>query len=175
MFKTKCNETDLIVLRGDVTKIEADAIVNPANSFGYMGGGVALAIKRAGGEEIEREAVSKAPIPLGKAVATKAGKLKARFVIHSPTMSEPAGRTDEEKVRKATLAALLCGEEKGARSIAFPGMGTGVGGLDYRKAALCMVDVIKEFTKKTTIPKIILVAYNNDLYEEFVNAVTDIP
>ena len=68
----------IIVQKGDLTQIRCDAIVNPANSFGYMGGGVAGAIKRVGGIEIERDAVSKAPIPVGKAIVTTAGVLPCK-------------------------------------------------------------------------------------------------
>jgi O-acetyl-ADP-ribose deacetylase (regulator of RNase III) len=171
MFQTSYRGTAIRIVKGDLTEIETDAVVNPANSFGYMGGGVALAIKRAGGEGIEGEAVNKAPIPIGKAVATTAGRLKARFVIHAPTMKNPAGETDGEKVKLATLAALKCAEEKGAKSIAFPGMGTGVGELPYKAAADAMAEAVKQFSmEKRVVREIILVAYNEELYKEFVGS-----
>jgi O-acetyl-ADP-ribose deacetylase (regulator of RNase III) len=171
MFQAEYRGVVIKVVRGDLTETEADAIVNPANSFGYMSGGVALAIKRVGGEEIEREAVDKAPTAVGKAVATTAGKLKARFVIHAPTMKNPAGETDGEKVKLATLAALKCAEEKGAKSIAFPGMGSGVGGLPYKAATDAMAEAVKQFSmEKRVVREIILVAYNEELYKEFVGS-----
>jgi O-acetyl-ADP-ribose deacetylase (regulator of RNase III) len=137
-----------------------------------MGGGVALAIKMAGGAAIEREAVGKAPISLGEAVATTAGKLKAKFVIHAPTMVNPAGETDEEKVKKATLAALSCAEGKRLKSIAFPGMGTGVGGLPYKAAAAAMAEAVKEFIGGSIyVKEIILVAYNEELYGDFAGVI----
>ena len=92
----------ITVLQGDLTKLKVDAIVNPANSFGEMGGGVAGVIRRIGGEEIEREAVRQAPIPIGKAVVTTAGSLPCKKVIHAPTMVNPSERTDTASVRKAT-------------------------------------------------------------------------
>lgn len=165
----------LKVVKGDITELEADAVVNPANSFGYMGGGVALAIKRKGGEEIEKEAVSKAPIPVGKAVGTTAGRLKAKRVIHAPTMEKPAGETSQKKIGEATLAALLWADENGVKSVAFPGMGTGVGGVAYKDAARAMVKAIKEFLKKRKkVSEIILVAYHDELHAEFIKAVKDI-
>jgi len=82
----------IVVLTGDITKQEVDAIVNPANSMLVMGGGVAGAIKRVGGKEIEDESVKHAPVPVGEAVATGAGRLKAKYVIHAPTMERPAAR-----------------------------------------------------------------------------------
>ncbi|GAH84142.1 unnamed protein product, partial [marine sediment metagenome] len=119
----------IIVKLGDLTQINCDAIVNPANSFGYMGGGVAGAIKRVGGAEIEKEVVNKAPIVVGKAVSTSAGRLPCKYVIHAPTMKRPAMRIGVENARLATQAALRLAKEMGLSSIAIPGMGTGVGGV----------------------------------------------
>ncbi|MHA1616929.1 MAG: macro domain-containing protein [Candidatus Njordarchaeales archaeon] len=158
------------VLRGDITEVDCDAIVNPANSLMIMGGGVAGAIKRKGGAEIEEEARSMAPVPIGEAIITKAGKLKSGYVIHSPTMERPAMKTTYEKVVKAVIAALRKADEAGLRSIAFPGMGTGVGGLSAKEGADALKEGILKFLeekKSTSIEKIILVAFTPDLYEEF--------
>jgi O-acetyl-ADP-ribose deacetylase (regulator of RNase III) len=153
----------IIVKKGDITEEECDAIVNPANSLGYMGGGVALAIKLKGGKEIEEEAVRKAPIPLGKAIATKAGKLKCKFVIHSPTMQKPAEKIPLENVRLATRAALELAKELKIKSIAFPGMGTGVGGIKAEDAARVMIEECKKFEDL----EIRLVAFDEKLYQAF--------
>ncbi|MGC9113263.1 macro domain-containing protein [Acidilobus sp.] len=88
---------------------------------------MAGAIKRKGGASIEQEAMSKAPVEVGNAIVTGVGRLKARFVIHVPTMRYPASRIGEENMRPAMRAALKLAEELGLSSIAFPGMGTGVG------------------------------------------------
>ena len=125
--------------------LAVDAIVNAANSYGYMGGGVAGAIKRAGGVEIEIEAVSHAPIPVGSAVITTAGRLKCKHVIHAPTMEQPASRIDAGNVSEATRAALECADENELKRIAIPGMGTGVGGVPREKAAKAMISVIINF------------------------------
>jgi O-acetyl-ADP-ribose deacetylase (regulator of RNase III) len=153
----------IIVKKGDITEEECDAIVNPANSLGYMGGGVALAIKLKGGKEIEEEAVRKAPIPLGKAIATKAGKLKCKFVIHSPTMQKPAEKIPLENVRLATRAALELAKELKIKSIAFPGMGTGVGGIKAEDAARVIIEECKKFEDL----EIRLVAFDENLYQAF--------
>lgn len=153
----------IIVKKGDITEEECDAIVNPANSLGYMGGGVALAIKLKGGKEIEEEAVRKAPIPLGKAIATKAGKLKCKFVIHSPTMQKPAEKIPLENVRLATIAALELARKLKIKSIAFPGMGTGVGGIKAEDAARVMIEECKKFEDL----EIKLVAFDEKLYQAF--------
>lgn len=99
------NPMQIEVIKGSILEVDADVIVNPANSLGLMGGGVAGVIKRFGGEEIEKEAVQKAPIPVGSAVLTTAGKLKFKGVIHAPTMEKPAMESSEEKVRKAVRQA----------------------------------------------------------------------
>ena len=155
----------IIVKLGDLTQIDCDAIVNPANSFGYMGGGVAGAIKRVGGAEIEKEAVDKSPIVVGKAVSTTAGSLPCKYVIHAPTMKRPAMRIGVENVRLATQAALRLAKEMGLSSIAIPGMGTGVGGVSHRKAAETIVKMAKEF--EDSFETIFLVDRNKEMIDSF--------
>lgn len=158
------------VIKGDITEVNCDAIVNPANSLLIMGGGVAGAIKRRGGREIEEEALKQAPCPVGKAILTHAGKLKAKYIIHAPTMEKPAMKTDEEKVRKAIYASLELAEKKQIHCIAFPGMGTGVGGLSAEQAGKAFVEAIRLFIqnkKPEWVKKIMLVAFTEDLFREF--------
>ena len=155
----------LVVQKGDITELKVDAIVNPANSSGYMGGGVAGVIKRIGGFEIEKEAVSKAPIPVGDAVVTTAGKLPCKYVIHAPTMKQPAMRIGVENVRLATRAAFKKAKESGIKSIGFPGMGTGVGGVPLVDAAKVMVETAKDFEKH--FEKIVFIGLNNEFVEVF--------
>src|ERR687896_900805 len=119
---------ELEVVEGDITALGVDAIANAANNHLWMGAGVAGAIKRAGGEEIEREAVAKGPIAVGDAVATGAGRLAARHVIHGAVMGQDL-QTDADLVRRTTRRCLEVAEEVGAESLAFPAFGTGVGGL----------------------------------------------
>lgn len=158
---------EIEVLHGDITKLEVDAIVNAANTHLYMGGGVAGAIKRAGGKEIEEEAVKQGPIKIGSAVATSAGRLKAKFVIHAPTM-ELDFKTDENKVRLAMVSALKKAEELNVSSIAFPALGTGVGGLPKDIAAKIMVEELKRHINRgTKLKKVILVDINADQVEFF--------
>jgi len=155
----------IVVKRGDITQLSCDAIVNPANSFGYMGGGVAGAIKRIGGNEIEREAVSKAPIRVGSAIATTAGTLPCKYVIHAPTMKQPAMRINVDNVKQATRAALKLGVELNLKSIAIPGMGTGVGRVPVEDAAEAIVTIAKEFKDK--FEKIILIDRNQEITNSF--------
>lgn len=129
---------NLSVVEGDITALEVDAIANAANDRLWMGAGVAGAIKRAGGEEIEREAVALGPIPLGGAVATGAGRLSARWVIHGAVMGRDL-RTDADLIRRTTRSCLGLADELGAASLALPAFGTGVGGFPLDECARIMV------------------------------------
>lgn len=131
--------TRLRLIQGDLTSLAADAIVNAANDRLWMGGGVAGAIKRRGGQEIEREAMRLGPQPLGGAVATGGGRLAARYVIHAVTMGQDL-ETSEPHIRAATRSALRVAERLTLRSIAFPALGTGVGGFPPDRAAAAMLE-----------------------------------
>lgn len=145
------DELMLIIEIGDITEFTGDVIVNPANTKLIMGGGVAGAIKRKGGEEIEKEATKYAPIPIGKAIATHAGKLKCKYVIHAPTVEEPGLPSSFENVYKATKAAIEEASKLGINSIAFPLMGAGVGGLTPSESIKAMVKAIEELKPKFRI------------------------
>ncbi len=135
---------ELEVREGNIAAIEADALANAANDHLWMGAGVAGALKRAGGEEIEREAMAQGPVPLGSAVATGAGRLPARWVIHGAVMGQDL-RTDAGLVRKTTRACLELADRLGCRSLALPAFGTGVGGLPLDVCASAMVDEVRRF------------------------------
>jgi O-acetyl-ADP-ribose deacetylase (regulator of RNase III) len=122
------------VLDADITTLEVDAIANAANTELRHGGGVAGAISRAAGPEVQRESSRKAPIGLGEAVETTAGDLPARWVIHAATM-ELGGPTSAELIRQATASTLRKADELGARSLALVAFGTGVGGFPLDEAA----------------------------------------
>ena len=122
----------------DIAAVDADAVANAANDRLWMGAGVAGALKRAGGEEIEREATALGPIPLGTAVATGAGRLPARYVIHGAVMGQDL-RTSAELVRRTTRACLELADELGCGSLALPAFGTGVGGFQLDECARLMV------------------------------------
>lgn len=163
------------VLKADLTELEVDALVNPANSLLIMGGGVAGALRRVGGSEIEREARKHAPCPVGEAIATTAGRLKARYVIHAPTMERPAMATNHEKVYMATLAALKCAEKIGISSIAFPAMGTGVGGVPLGEAAEAMVRAVREHLKAGMgLREIVFTGLNDEAVQAFKKALKSI-
>jgi len=173
-FERTYKDVKIVVTTGDITRQKVDAIVNPANSRLIMGGGAAGAIKRAGGKEIEDEAVKKAPVPVGKAIATGAGRLEAKHVIHAPTMKMPAMCIGAENVKLAMKGALECAEQLGIQSIAFPGMGTGVGGLQLGEAAAIMVKATKKHIDSgTCLKEMVFVGFRDELTNAFKKVVEE--
>lgn len=155
------------VYYGDITQLELDAVVNAANNRLWMGGGVAGALKRVGGKEIEAEAVTKGPIPIGEAVVTGAGKLKARYIIHAAVMGQDL-ETNAEKVRQATKNSLLRADELEIKSLAFPALGTGVGGFPRDECARIMIGEVRQFSaKKTGLDRVVFALYDEPTYQVF--------
>jgi O-acetyl-ADP-ribose deacetylase (regulator of RNase III) len=130
------------VAQADITKLEVDAIANAANTALKHGGGVAGAISRAGGPEVQRESDERAPIGLGEAVATTAGEMPSSWVIHAATM-ELGGPTSAEIIRQATRSTLTTAEDLGARSLGLVAFGTGVGGFPVDEAARIEVEEVQ--------------------------------
>lgn len=157
----------ITLYQGDITQLETDAIVNAANNALWMGAGVAGAIKRRGGDEIEQEAVSKGSIPVGEALVTGAGRLKAKYVIHAAAMGQDLV-TDATKIRNATVNSLLRAEELGIKSIAFPALGTGVGGFSYEEAAEVMIRTVREhLAGETCLEEVVFALYGEAAYKAF--------
>jgi O-acetyl-ADP-ribose deacetylase len=130
------------VLEGDITRLEVDAIANAANTDLKHGGGVAGAISRAGGPDVQRESDARAPIGLGEAVDTTAGEMPCRWVIHAATM-ELGGPTSADIIRRATASTLRRADELGAKSVALVAFGTGVGGFPVDEAAAIEVEEVR--------------------------------
>ena len=161
------NNTKITVIKGDLTKIKADAIVNAANDRLQHGGGVAGAIVRAGGQVIQEESNKIGFVPVGNAAITTAGKLPAKFVIHTvgPRMGE--GKEDE-KLKSATLNSLKLAEKNSLESIAFPAVSAGIFGFPKDSCAKIMVENAIEYAKSgTKINEIIFVLFNDDVYNFF--------
>ena len=157
-------------MEGDIAALEVDAIANAATDHLWMGAGVAGAIKRAGGEEIEREAIAQGPIPVGDAVATGAGRLAARFVVHGAVMGQDL-RTDDELVARTTRSCLELADELGVTSLALPAFGTGVGGLDLDDCARIMVAEVRAHQPKT-LERVLLAVYGDEAARAFAAAVS---
>ena len=158
----------LEVVEGDIAALEVDAVANAANDLLWMGAGVAGALKRAGGEEIEREAVAKGPIPLGSAVATSAGRLKANHVLHGAVMGQDL-RTNGDLVRRTTRSCLELADELGARSLALPAFGTGVGGFPLLECAEIMVDVARSY-EPVSVERVVFAVYGDEARRAFEEA-----
>jgi O-acetyl-ADP-ribose deacetylase len=159
----------LQVVDGDIAELEVDAIANAANDRLWMGAGVAGALKRAGGEEIEREAVAKGPIGLGEAVATGAGRLKAKHVLHGAVMGQDL-RTNTELVRRATKSCLQLADELDARSLALPAFGTGVGGFPLEECARIMVTEVRGH-EPVSLERVVVAVFGDEARKAFEDAV----
>ena len=145
---------------GDLTEMDVDAIVNAANNDLVLGAGVAGAIRRKGGEEIQRECDAIGSIPVGYAAITTGGKLKARFVIHAASM-ELGGKTSAGSLRNSTAHSLRIANDRGFKSIAFPAVGTGIAGFPLKECAGIMVrEAEQHLRSETSIETIYFVLFD---------------
>jgi O-acetyl-ADP-ribose deacetylase (regulator of RNase III) len=160
---------ELEVVQADITKLEVDAIANAANTQLRHGGGVAAAIARAGGPDVQRESAAKAPIGLGEAVETTAGDMPAHYVIHAATM-ELGGPTSAEIITRATRATLRKADELGCRTLALVAFGTGVGGFPLDEAARLMVGVVRQHDA-TSLEKVVFAVHGDAAERAFRDAV----
>ena len=161
--------SELVLLKGDITDLDYDVIVNPANENLQLGGGVAGAIRTKGGEEIQKECDKIGGTYVGGAVMTNAGKLKTKYVIHAvgPRMSEGE---EEVKLKNATMNSLLLAEEHELKSIAFPAISTGIFGYPAIKCAEIMLQIIVEYLKRPTNLSVVAICLWDDKnFEIFSN------
>jgi len=159
---------ELDVVDGDITQLEVDAIANAANDHLWMGAGVAGAIRRAGGDEIEDEAVALGPIKVGDAVATGAGRLPARYVIHGAVMGQDL-QTNGKLIGRTTLRCLEVADELGLESVALPAFGTGVGGFSLDECARIMVDAVR-CHEPNTLERVVFAVFGDDARKAFEHA-----
>ncbi len=159
---------DKVELRqGDLTEMDVDAIVNAANNDLQLGGGVAGAIRRKGGDSIQRECDEIGSIPVGGAAITGGGNLKARYVIHAASM-QLGGSTTERALRSSTAHSLRIAAERGLKSIAFPAVGTGIAGFPMRDGARIMfAEVVQHFQQPTSLEKVHFVLFDAASLEVF--------
>ncbi|MFB3879916.1 MAG: macro domain-containing protein [Armatimonadota bacterium] len=161
------------LVQGDICDRDADAIVNAANNELWMGGGVAGAIKRRGGQEIEQQAMAQGPIAIGESAVTAGGKLRARYVIHAAVMGQELV-TNASLIRKATLSALGKADELGLKIISFPALGTGVGGFPIGDCARIMRKAVSDHAGAgTRIEVVELVLFGREAYEEAARALSE--
>ena len=161
------NSTEIVILQGDLTEMDVDAIVNAANNDLQLGGGVAGAIRRKGGDEIQRECDAIGSIPLGGAAITSGGRLKARHVIHAASM-ELGGRTSAADLRSSTAHSLRIASEHNLESIAFPAIGTGIARFPMRDCAQIMLsEAMKHLERETSLKKIFFVLFDSASLKSF--------
>lgn len=163
------------LIRGDITDLATDAIVNAANSQLKLGAGVAGAIRRRGGPSIQRECDRIGFCPFGGAVITGAGDLKAKYVIHA--VGPVYGEGDEDsKLKAATVNSLRLAEEKGLRSIAFPAISTGVFGFPKERCAKVMLTATVEYLRgpASALEKVVFCLYDEETYAIFDSALRGI-
>jgi len=163
----KIGKTSLELVRGDITDMDCDAIVNAANTDLVLGGGVAGAIRRKGGPTIQEECSKIGRIKVGEAVATTGGNLKAKYVIHA--VGPRFGEGDEDrKLASATLNSLKLADRHCLRSIAFPAISTGVFGFPVDRCASVMLSTLISYLHdKTGIERVVFCLYDPDTFEVF--------
>jgi O-acetyl-ADP-ribose deacetylase len=158
------------VRQADITKLDVDAIANAANTMLKHGGGVAGAISRAGGPEVQSESDRVAPIGLGEAVETTSGEMPSKWVIHAATM-ELGGPTSAEIIRQATESTLRKADELGAKSLALVAFGTGVGGFSLDEAARIEInEVRRHLAEGSGLEEIVFAVFGEDARLAFEDA-----
>jgi len=165
----RIKDTEIKIIQGDITELKVDAIVNAANNKLLMGGGVAGAIKKRGGKVIEEEAVKKGPIKIGEALATSAGSLPAKYVIHAATMGMNFA-TDEIKIRNSCRSSLNVARELKIRSVAFPALGCGVGAFPLLASAKIMSQEVFRHLKEResgSLKEIIFCLFDKEAFDIF--------
>ncbi len=166
-MNVKINETILELTQGDITDLDTDAIVNAANTALQLGGGVAGAIRRKGGSEIQEECNKIGKTRVGEAVITTAGKLKAKYVIHAvgPRHGE---EHENEKLKNSTLNSLFLAEKNNLKSIAFPAISTGAFGFPKEQCATIMLSTTIAYLEgPTKLGKVVYSLYDRKTLEIF--------
>ena len=161
------------IWNGDICDLEVDAIVVPATGSLWMSTGVSGAIKRAGGDAIEFAAIRQAPVELGQAIVTTAGTLAARAVIHAVSL-ESDRRTSAETLEAAVRSAMTRAREMNATSIAFPALGSGVGGFPLEEGARITVSAVKdELPASPSIAHVVFALRGSAAYQAFSQALQE--
>ena len=166
-MKRKIRGSTLELVEADITEMETEAVVNAANAHLKHGGGVAGAIVRKGGKIIQEESDKIGYCPVGQAVITSGGNLKAKWVIHAvgPRMGEG---NEDEKLRNATLSTLRLADERQIKSISFPAISTGIFGFPIDRAAKIMLEtVIDHLKEETGLERVIFCLFGRESLEVF--------
>jgi O-acetyl-ADP-ribose deacetylase (regulator of RNase III) len=173
-MRYQINNTTVLIKRGDITEEDTEAIVNAANSQLQHGGGVAGAIARKGGREIQEESDKIGYVPVGSAAITTGGNLRANYVIHAvgPRMGEG---DEDEKLRNATLNSLRLADDEGISSIAFPAISTGIFGYPIERCSKIMLTALHQFCfGETAIREVRFCLFDEAALETFRKSATDL-
>jgi len=169
----RAGDCSVELLKCDITEIDVDAIVNAANRFLQMGGGVASAIRRRAGEVVQEECDEwlrrNGPVPVGGAALTGAGGLRAKYVIHA--VGPVWGEGDEEsKLRAAFMSSMRLAEGRGVRSIAFPAISAGIFGVPREISARALLGAAVAYARggACRVPRIIFCLYDDETYGAFL-------
>ncbi len=174
MTELHINEAVIRLVEGDITEQDTDAIVNPANSRLILGGGVAGAIRRKGGPKIQEECDQIGGTPVGTAVITTGGNLKAKYVIHA--VGPQMGEGDEDhKLKSATVSALKVAEENRLKSLTFPAISTGIFGFPMDRCANIMLHAVAEYLKNNPgIQEVRFCLWGQAALQTFEKALTEL-
>ncbi len=155
------------IRQGDLTEMDADAIVNAANNELQLGGGVAGAIRRKGGPRIQAECDEIGTIPVGGAAITSGGTLRARHVIHAASM-QLGGPATAHSLRSSTAHALRIASQNNLKTIAFPAVGAGIARFPLRACAEIMLrETAKHFEGSTSVEKVSFVLFDEEALAVF--------
>lgn len=173
----KTGNTEIEIIKGDITLLDTEAIVNPANTFLMHSGGLAAAIVKRGGMIIQQESKKIGNVPTGGAVITSGGNLKAKHVIHAVGPRYKDGKSGEaEKLKMAVENSLVVAEKKKLKSIAIPAISSGIFGYPIEESAKIIVDTTiehfiakKKAKEETTIEKVVFCLFDDDAFKAFSN------
>ncbi|WP_290818679.1 macro domain-containing protein [Halovivax sp.] len=153
------------VVQGDIAEQSADALVNAAGTSLRMGSGVAGALRRGAGEEIDEEATEKGPVDLGEVAVTDPYDLDAEYVIHAAAMPHYGdGKATEASIGDATRNALERADALGCESLVMPALGCGVAGFDLEDGAAIIAEEIDDY-EPDTLAEVRFIAYGDEEYE----------
>lgn len=178
-MSNKIGNTEIEVIKGDITMLDTEAIVNPANNGLVHAGGLAAAIVKRGGQLIQQESRKMGNVPTGSAVITKGGSLKAKHVIHAVGPRYKDGKSGEaELLASAVKESLRIAEQKKLKSMAFPAISSGIFGYPMEESSKIIVDTIiehfnalKKNKLETTLEKVVLCLYDDETFNIFEKAV----
>jgi O-acetyl-ADP-ribose deacetylase (regulator of RNase III) len=171
----KINKTEIELIKGDITSLDVESIVNPANNYLIHGGGLAAAIVRSGGQIIQQESKKIGFVPTGSAVITQGGHLKAKHVIHAVGPHYKDGKSGEaEKLASAVKSAIDIADKKKLKSIAIPAISSGIFGYPMAECSKVIIEAVIDYLyakqkekAETTIEKIVLCLFDEVAYNEF--------